>query len=143
MIVRAAALEDAKRATELFVAQLREHDLDIAEEHIAKRVEAAIPNGTVLVAVKDAVIGVAWISFAEPLERAGEVAFIEELYVVPAERERGVGGKLVEAAIAIAESRGCVTIELETKRSHARAANLYRRHGFRDLERTHYARFMR
>ena len=140
MIVRPATAQDAKIATELLVAQMREHDIAIAAERIAQRVEAAIPSGTILVAVKDTVIGVAWVSFAEPLDQPGEVAWIEELYVLPAERERGAGAKLVEAVIALADERGCIAVELETKPGHERAGNLYRRHGFRDLGRTHYAR---
>jgi len=64
--------------------------------------------------------------------------FLEELYVVPELRGRGIGQALLRAALDVARTRRCRSAELEVERSHARAANLYARAGFRPLERVHW-----
>lgn len=141
--IRLARNDDSDRVVPLLVAQLREHDIPVSEAHVARKVTKATRDGEViiLVALSDArIVGVAYVSFAEPLEHEGTVAWLEELYVVPELRERGIGGKLLERVLAIAEEHGCVGVELETKRGHERASHLYTRQGFRDLGRHHYAR---
>jgi GNAT superfamily N-acetyltransferase len=147
-VVRHADPRDLAAVTQLLVAQLREHDIPVRREHVARRVEAAVAGAeghVVLVAASARAlpVGVAYVSFAEPLEHDGTVAWLEELYVVPELRDGGIGGRLVAGVIEEAERRGCVAVELETKRGHERAGHLYVRHGFRDLERTHYARALK
>jgi GNAT superfamily N-acetyltransferase len=143
--VRHAEPRDLPAVTDLLLAQLREHDIPVRREHVARRVEAAIggTDGHVLLVAAIAAappVGVAYVSFAEPLEHEGTVAWLEELYVEPELRDRGIGGRLVAGVIDESERRGCVAVELETKRGHERAGHLYARHGFQDLGRTHYAR---
>jgi GNAT superfamily N-acetyltransferase len=133
---------DVHVAAELLLAQLREHAIAVGLPHVTRRMEAAVATGDPLVLLAregTTVVGVAYVSFAQPLEHEGTVAWLEELYVRPASRERGVGARLLASLHEHAEARGCVGIELETKRGHERAGNLYRRVGFRDLGRTHYA----
>jgi GNAT superfamily N-acetyltransferase len=140
--IRIAIPGDAERAVLLLMAQMRDHEIPVSREHVARRVERAIRTNDPLILVatlRETVVGVAYVSFAEPIEHQGEVAWVEELYVEPAHRERGAGGALLAEVRALAERRGCVAIELETKRGHERAGHLYRRSGFRDLGRTHYA----
>ncbi len=142
VLVRQAQLTDVPLVADLLLAQLREHDIPVGREHVVRRVTAAVSGeGLVLVAASpDRLVGVAYVSFAQPLEHAGTVAWLEELYVVSERRNEGVGGRLVAAVLEDADRRGCVGVELETKRGHERAGHLYVRHGFRDLGRTHYAR---
>jgi GNAT superfamily N-acetyltransferase len=135
----------------LLAAQLREHAIPTGQAHIESSLRGILAHpdqGIVLVATLDAhrrpsLAGVAYVSFARPLEHRGEVAWLEELYVSPESRERGVGSRLLREAIARADARGCVSMELEVKRGHERALNLYVREGFRDLERRHLARPLR
>jgi len=146
--VRRAETRDVPAVTDLLLAQLREHDIPVRREHVARRVAAAVDgaDGHVLLVApgpEGRPVGVAYVSFAEPLEHEGTVAWLEELYVEADLRDRGIGGRLVAAVIAESERRGCVAVELETKRSHERAGHLYVRHGFQDLGRTHYARPLR
>jgi GNAT superfamily N-acetyltransferase len=141
--VRSARPEERDQVVPLLIAQLREHEIPVSEAHVSRKVEQATMTGEVviLLALLDArSVGVAYVSFAEPLEHEGTVAWLEELYVVPEHREHGIGGKLLAAVVALAEERGCVAVELETKRGHERAGHLYVRHGFHDLSRRHYAR---
>ncbi|APR82231.1 Histone acetyltransferase HPA2 [Minicystis rosea] len=142
--IRPAVPADAARVTILLVAQLREHEIPTDETHVASSVAAMLADpgrGFILVADGAEIIeGVAYVSFATPLEHAGEVAWLEELYVAPAQRNHGIGQALVDAVIEQAGARGCVSVDLEVEADHARAANLYERSGFRRMRRSHWVR---
>lgn len=142
--VRPAAPADAERIAALLGAQLAEHQIPTPAAHIAASVAAMLRDpsrGFILAGlVGGAIEGVAYVSFATPLEHAGEVAWIEELYVTPAHRSLGLGKRLIDAVALRAEARGCVSIELEVTADHFRAAHLYEREGFRSLRRDHMAR---
>jgi GNAT superfamily N-acetyltransferase len=141
------AESDVSAAVALLAAQLREHAIPVDSVHVEASLRGILAHpdqGIVLVAsVDERPAGVAYVSFARPLEHRGEVAWLEELYVSPESRDRGVGTRLLREAIQRADARGCVSVELEVKRGHERALNLYLREGFRDLERRHLARPLR
>lgn len=63
--------------------------------------------------------------------RAGFVLRLEDLYVASGARREGLGGALVEAAMARGRERGCNWIELDTHDDNLAAQALYARHGFR------------
>jgi len=65
-------------------------------------------------------------------ELGGDLVFIDELWVEPARRCRGIGTALLEHAIAM--TKGAVAFELEVTRTNARARALYERLGFRPLQ---------
>lgn len=56
--------------------------------------------------------------------------WLEDLYVRPVARGRGLGGALIEASFARARARGCRRIELDTDTGNPPAMGLYRRLGF-------------
>lgn len=87
-------------------------------------------------------MGVAILSFSHTLERGGATAWLDELYVVPASRGRGVGGALLRRALREARREGCESLHLEVVRGHGRAARLYVREGFQRLPRTRYMRVL-
>jgi GNAT superfamily N-acetyltransferase len=74
------------------------------------------------------------------LEPAGLTSWLEELYVLPPLRDRGLGGALLGASLARAREAGCAAMDLEVTDDHARAARLYLRAGFERLGRTRYVR---
>jgi len=127
----------------MLAAQLEEHAIPLAPELLARAVDGALEDdGRALILVSrdgDTLVGVAYLSFQWTLERGGRALWVEELYVRPEHRGRGIGQQLLEAALEVARARGCRTAELEVEASHARAANLYRRAGFRPLDRIHWA----
>lgn len=147
IVVRAAVPADVERLTTLLVAQLREHEIPTAAEAVGKAIADTLRDperGFIVAATVEGVIeGVAYVSLARPLEHAGEVAWLEELYVTPAWRERGLGRRLVAEVTVRAEARGCGSVELEVETDHGRAAHLYEREGFRPLRRTHWVRPLR
>jgi len=134
--------EEAAAITALLTAQLEEHAIPLAPELLAERVRSALADdqqAVILLARRGGrAVGVAYLSFGFILERGGLAMFLEELYVVPELRGQGTGTSLLRAALDVARARGCRTAELEVESSHARAANLYARAGFRPLPRVHY-----
>lgn len=85
-----------------------------------------------LVAVRGGtVIGMAWLAIVPrvPVPRAPErrTADLQSVYVVPEERDSGIGGRLIEAVLALARDIGA---ERATVHSSQRAIPAYTRHGF-------------
>src|SRR4051812_48919476 len=145
--VRPAETTDVERLVELLLAQFHEHEIPTPAAAVSASVAAMLRDpaaGFILVAAVDGALeGVAYVSFARPLEHAGEVAWLEELYVTPARRNLGIGKQLVAEVTARAEARGCVSVELEVEAEHGRAAHLYEREGFAPMRRTHWVRPLR
>lgn len=145
--IRPATPADLEEVTALLAAQLAEHEIPIALADLRFAAEGILrvpERGFVLLAVgQSGAVGVACVSYSWTVERGGNVAWLDELYVQPAMREHGVGGELLGEAIAAASVAGCLAMELEVETSHARAEHLYRRHGFGDLPRRRWTRPLR
>ncbi len=145
--IRSLAVGDVVAVASLLVAQLEEHAIPCRAEHVEAALREILAHeeaGFALVADRGRLaVGVAYVSFARPLEHAGQVAWLEELYVAPSHRACGLGTSLLREAASRADARGCVSMELEVNRGHERAARLYEREGFRDLERRHFAKPLR
>ena len=69
------------------------------------------------------------------VEQGGRHALIDELYLEPAARGRGLGTALLAAACDWARGQGAEVARLEVNRHNPRARALYLRHGFRDDDR--------
>jgi ribosomal protein S18 acetylase RimI-like enzyme len=61
-------------------------------------------------------------------------AYLQELYVAPARRGRGVGRALLEATIAAAREAGATAIDLNTGETDSAARALYESLGFTNRE---------
>ncbi|HEX5870121.1 MAG TPA: GNAT family N-acetyltransferase [Longimicrobium sp.] len=142
--IRRATPDDLDEVVDLLAAQLAEHDIPIARADLSFAAEGILrvaDRGFVLAAVaREGTVGVACVSYSWTVERGGMVAWLDELYVVPARREHGIGNSLLAEVIAAATEDGCRTVELEVETSHARAEHLYRRHGFTDMPRRRWTR---
>jgi len=134
--------EDASAVVSLLAAQLEEHAIPLAPKLLVEAVRGALEDdGRALILVTrvdERPVGLAFLSFQWTLERGGRVVWLEELYVVPELRGRGLGGQLLRATLDVARARNCRAVELEVEASHARAANLYARAGFQALDRVHW-----
>lgn len=140
--IREATGADRAAVVALLRAQLDEHSIDLAPDAIDFAVRGLERNrelGRVLVAVDadGSVLGVAVLSFLWTLEHGGASAWLDELYVAPAGRGRGLGRALTEAAIATADAAACIALDLEVEPGHEVAERLYERLGFRRHRRTH------
>lgn len=60
----------------------------------------------------------------------GNAPYLEDLFVEPAYRSRGIGSRLVTVAEALARAFGCRRLELRVERSNLRARALYERLGY-------------
>ena len=77
------------------------------------------------------------------LEYLGRDAFVDELYLEPAWRGRGVGSAAVRLAEAACRRLGVRALHLEVERRNRRARRFYRRAGFVDHDRFLMTRFLR
>lgn len=76
------------------------------------------------------VAGFACIAIKNNLWVAGNFAYIDELVVDEVFRGRGIGTRLMEEMILIANERGCKKIELDSAFHRVRAHEFYRNLGF-------------
>jgi len=143
--IRPARAEDLVAAVELLRLQLDEHDVTLAPDALERSVRVLVEQpsvGRVLVAVADGgrVAGAAVLSFLSTLEHGGPAAWLDELFVEPAQRRRGIGRRLTEAALDAASAHGAVALDLEVEEGHEAAERLYRGMGFRRHRRVRWAR---
>lgn len=74
--------------------------------------------------------GVAQLRFRFSVWEAAPDCWLEDLYVRPEARRRGVASALVQASVERARERGSRRIELDTNESNDAALALYERFGF-------------
>lgn len=89
----------------------------------------------VLVRVEGAVVGYAVVAFSFSLEYDGRTAFVDELFVAPEGRRRGLGATVVRHVAALCRDAGIHALHLETEEDNVVAARLYERLGFRSYGR--------
>ncbi len=143
-IVDQARAEDREALVDLLTRQLVEHDLPADHAGVARAVDGILEDGRrgflqVARAGHD-VVGVAYVALHWSLEHGGPSCWLEELYVLPDRRCRGLGVALLQAACTRARELGCLVMDLEVTADHARAEHLYEREGFRELGRRRWAR---
>ncbi len=128
----------------LFEMQLREQGIQSSPDLLraALAVLRAEPaHGFVLSATCDSVtVGVAYAARILSLEHGGWSGWLEEIYVLPEWRGRGVGSRLLAAIINGATERGWAALELEVDLNHERVIPLYTRHAFAPVNRTRFVR---
>jgi ribosomal protein S18 acetylase RimI-like enzyme len=104
-------------------------------EVIAARAAPLIESGelTVLLAA-DGRDGFAVLRFRPSVYTGALDAYLEELYIVPERRGRGLGRALLETAMEHARERGAARIELNTSENDVAARALYESVGFTNRE---------
>jgi len=142
--IRQATDADRDALVRLLLAQLGEHEIDTPAAAIGTAVDGILHDangGRLLVAtVEGRPVGVAALSFVRSIEHGGRSAWLEELYVEPAHRGRGIGRALLGAACELAAGAGAAAVDLEVDAGHQRAARLYEAEGFRPLPRARWVR---
>jgi GNAT superfamily N-acetyltransferase len=94
-------------------------------------IEATDGNELLVAEVDGTVVGVCQlIVFRHFQSSGGRCAEIESMHVHPDWRSHGVGGELVEAAVARASAAGCYRVQLTSNKAREEAHRFYRRHGF-------------
>ena len=136
-----ATADDLADVVALLSAQFDEHGIDAGD--VARGARGLIESperGAIFLATVDGTrVGIAAMPFTWTLEHGGLVAWLDELYVLPSMRDRGIGRALLDHVLAAARAAGCLAIDLEVDTSHARVERLYERRGFTRLPRTRFA----
>ena len=81
-------------------------------------------------------VGYVVVTLGYSLEYRGPTALVDELYLSPENRGRGLGSKALALVERAAAASGARTVHLEVERSNAGADALYRRRGFEDRGRS-------
>jgi GNAT superfamily N-acetyltransferase len=88
-------------------------------------------GGIILVARRETkIIGMVNLLFTVSTALGAKVAILEDMVVLPAERGRGVGSQLLNAAIDTAKQQNCHRLTLLTDSDNAIAHRFYEQHGF-------------
>ena len=137
--IASATVTDCGECAPLLVEQLREHGIDASADRLCQVLEQVVAgeqSGFVhLARAEGRVVGIAYVATILSVEHVGPAAWLEELYVTPTWRHRGVGSALVAAVLERARAGGMVAVDLEIDAGHSRAASLYERADFHRLER--------
>ncbi|MBQ9802163.1 MAG: GNAT family N-acetyltransferase [Clostridia bacterium] len=75
-------------------------------------------------------LGYGLLAFTYSQEAGGTVCWLEEIYVSPAARSRGIGGAFIEF---IKSTVPAARYRLEVEPDNLRVKSLYRRHGFAEM----------
>ena len=134
--IRSAGPGDAIEAARLLHAFNTEYDEPtppVAE--LAARVRELLEEKAiaVLVAGRPA-LGIAVLRIRPALWSQAGDAYLEELYVVPERRRRGIGRRLLEATLDAARSAGADHFEVTTAEADREARSLYESLGFTNRE---------
>jgi ribosomal protein S18 acetylase RimI-like enzyme len=78
------------------------------------------------------IVGMVSLLYSVSTACGGKAAWLEDMVVHPAQRGKGVGSKLLQAAIELAQQQGCLRITLLTDHSNNAAIRFYQRHGFEE-----------
>src|SRR3954453_856122 len=75
-------------------------------------------------------VALALMTFRPVVWDAGPVALLDELYVRPDLRGRGIGARLLRRAVDAARGPGAETVEINVDEGDTAARRFYERHGF-------------
>jgi ribosomal protein S18 acetylase RimI-like enzyme len=134
--VRRASVDDSAEIARL----LHDFNLEFTEptpdvETLAGRVRQLLEAGEIAVLLAgDGPDGLSLFRFRPALWSEGLETYLQELYVVPALRGRGIGRALLERTIELAKEKGADGIDLNTGETDTAARGLYESMGFTNRE---------
>jgi AhpD family alkylhydroperoxidase len=142
--IRLAKMHDCGKCAEVLLRQLAEHGAHPSEKKLVKILKGVLSdkrNGFILIArCSGDIVGVAYVAIILSAEHCGKAGWLEELYVMPDHRSKGIGAALLTAVFERARKLGIVAIDLEVDAAHRRAESLYQRFGFSPLDRSRWVR---
>ena len=98
---------------------------------LAPRLRALLgTDGTVAILAGTPAVGVALVTLRPNVWYTGPVALLDELYVVPDLRDRGIGSAIMAELMAMARQRLVALIEINVDEADVDAQRFYASHGF-------------
>jgi ribosomal protein S18 acetylase RimI-like enzyme len=134
--VRGAGIEDAPEVARL----LHDFNTEFSEpspgvEVLTVRARQLLADGEITVLLGgEGPDGIAMLRFRPSIWTGALDAYLEELYVAPEQRGRGIGRALLETAMDTARDAGARHMELGTSESDTAARSLYESCGFDNHE---------
>jgi GNAT superfamily N-acetyltransferase len=132
--VRVASVADADDVARLLDAFNREFDTPTpGADVLTTRLARLLIGGDVLaLLVGDPALAVALMTLRPNVWSDGPVALLDELYVAPGDRGRGIGSALLATAEALTLRRGGGLLEINVDGEDRAARRFYERHGYRN-----------
>lgn len=133
---RVAAGDDIDRIAQLLHDFNLEFDTPTPEvEVLAGRLQGLLAGpGTFAIVAGSPAVAVALVTLRPNVWYPGPVALLDELYVVPDLRGRGIGSQVIERMLVEATARSVSAIEINVDEGDAGAQRFYERHGFAATE---------
>ena len=98
---------------------------------LARRLEGLLSgDGTLALIAGDPAAGFALLTLRSNVWYDTPVALLDELYVVPSMRGRGIGSALLESSCALVQARGVQLMEINVDGDDRDARRFYEQHGF-------------
>jgi GNAT superfamily N-acetyltransferase len=148
LVVRRVSGVDLRATVELLTHQQRAHGNNLGEDELRPLVQDTLEDSDrtlVLGAFHEGLpgfahgkmVGVLMMTVTISLEAAGEVGWIDELFVRDDYRKKGLAQRMLSMAMGWAEARGLRAIDLEVGEKHQTepATRLYQQQGFQRINR--------
>jgi GNAT superfamily N-acetyltransferase len=155
LIVRRIGGVDLRAATELLVQQQRASGRLVDADILRPIVQAALEDSDRVLMLgafheglpgfaHGKMVGVLHMTVLVSLEHAGEVGWIEQLYVREDYRRKGLADRLLSLALDWAAGRGLRTLDVEIQERYdpAAAQALYGKKGFGQVHRTRMSKML-
>lgn len=102
---------------------------------LTRRLQSLLAGpGTIAYLAGEPAAGVALVTLRSNVWYDGPVALLDELYVQPDRRGRGLGAAMIHLLIADAREAGVSAIEINVDAGDVDAQRFYERHGFRGAD---------
>lgn len=137
--IHLATTDDAAKLLPLIAAFHEEYGLEADDDHRAAAIApllAGSPHGAAwLFGPKRAPTGYVVITFGWSIELGGMDAFVDELYIRPTVRKRGLASEALAAIAKTLSAAGVKALHLEVDRDDAPTQRLYARARFEPRDR--------
>jgi ribosomal protein S18 acetylase RimI-like enzyme len=139
MPLRSATRDDAPALLEMMREYYAEDGYPFVEAEARQALDAFLSDGRLgqgwIVVDSERPVGYAVLTMGYSLEYRGLDAFVDELFVRPSHRGRGLAKEALHALEEACRERGVRALHLEVEPTKDAAQGLYRRSGFRDHDR--------
>ena len=109
-----------------------QYDSDLLRQLLLQLIGSQHLGRLILFEQSGKLVGYMVLGFGFSLEFHGKDCFIDEFYVVPEHRSRGIGQAAVDFALGVCRSAGIKAVHLEADHINVRGYEFYKRLGFKN-----------